>query len=165
MVKLKIAGDELTMEFDNGQTIRLARARQPVAGAGDKVDKDNLEGIWKLTEVKWAEEGRTSTIILSSKSYLIIDGGQMTERDEQDGEKVSEAKYKFSLDTSKKPAVYERKELGGRDKGKATTGVYSLDGDTLLLCLMKEGLPTDFAITQGKDVKDKYLYTYKRQKP
>jgi uncharacterized protein (TIGR03067 family) len=133
-------------------------------GGDDKADKDKLKGTWKLAEVKWAEEGKTTTIVLSSKSYLGIDGDQMTRRDEDADGKVTETKYKLTLDPSKKPAAYERTALDGKDKGKTTTGIYKIDGDTLLMCSKKEGLPTDFAITQGKEVKDKYLYTYKREK-
>lgn len=132
-------------------------------GADDKADKDKLKGTWKLTEVKWSEEDATKTIFLSSKHYLVIDGDQMTERDEDDG-KVTETKYKLTLDPGKSPAVYKRTALDGKDTGKSTAGIYKVDGDTLLMCSKKVGLPTDFTITQGKDVKDKYLSTYKREK-
>ena len=133
-------------------------------GAGDKADPKSLKGTWKLVEVKWAETASTRSIFLSSKSYLIIDGDRMTQRDENDG-KVTETKFKLTLDPSKKPAVYRRTALDGKAKGTTTMGIYQVDGDTLLMCSKKEGLPTDFTIKQGQDVKDKYLDTYKRQKP
>lgn len=126
-------------------------------------DKDKLKGTWKLTEVKWAEKDGVTTIVVTSKSYLIIDGDQMIQRFEDKG-KVTETKYKLTLDPSKKPPVYERKPLDDKTKEKTTTGIYSIDGDKLLMCSKKKGLPTDFTITQGKDVKDKYLYVYKREK-
>lgn len=132
-------------------------------GADDKAEKDKLKGTWKLAEVKWAEEGSTKTIILSSKSYLVIDGDRMTRRSEEDG-KLTETKYKLTIHPGKNPAVFERTALEGKDKDKTTTGIYTVDGDTLLMCSKKDGLPTDFTVTQGQDVKDKYLYTYKREK-
>jgi uncharacterized protein (TIGR03067 family) len=126
-------------------------------------DKASLQGTWKLESVKWAEAGKTSSIFLSSKSYLVVEGDQMTTRDEDDG-KVKETKYSYTLDPKKKPAVYEKKVLDGKDKGKTFSGIYAIDGDTLKMCSKGKGLPEDFEITQGKDVKDKYLYVYKRVK-
>jgi uncharacterized protein (TIGR03067 family) len=116
-----------------------------------------------LESVKWAEADKPSSIVLSSKSYLVVEGDQMTVRDE-DGGKARETKYSYTLDPNQKPAVYERKPLEGKNKGKAFAGIYAIDGDTLKLCSKGKGLPADFEITQGKDVKDKYLYVYKRVK-
>ena len=164
-VKLKVTGDELTMTFDGGPTIKLARARgRPAAGTGETADRDKLKGTWRLAEIKWAEEGKTSTLLVSSKSYLVIDGDQMTDRNEGDDGKVTEAKYQLTLDAGKKPAVYQQKAFDGKNKDRTTTGIYRIDGDTLLMCSKGDGLPADFTITQGRDVKDKYLYTYKREK-
>jgi uncharacterized protein (TIGR03067 family) len=126
-------------------------------------DKASLQGTWKLASIKWAEADRTSSIYLTSKSYLIVEGEQMVMRDEEVG-KVKETKYSYTLDPKKKPAVYEQKALDGENKGKTYSGIYAIDGDTLKMCSKARGLPEDFEITQGKDVKDKYLYVYKRVK-
>ena len=126
-------------------------------------DKASLQGTWKLESVKWAETDKVSSIILSSKSYLIVEGDMMTSRNEDsDGNK--ETKFSFTLDEKKKPAVYEQKALDGKNKDKTFSGIYVIDGDTLKMCSKGKGLPDNFDIIQGKDVKDKYLYVYKRVK-
>jgi uncharacterized protein (TIGR03067 family) len=124
-------------------------------------DKASLQGKWKLDHVKWAEADKTSSIYVSSKSYLIVDGDQMTRQDE-DGNKVTETRYRYVLHERKKPAVYERTALDGKFKDKTTSGIYRIEGDTLKMCSKSKGLPADFDILQGSDVKDAYLYVYKR---
>ncbi len=130
---------------------------------------DKAEGTWKLVLEQYVDESKFkkgSVTAVGGKSHLVIDGHQMTTRryfgkDGKDGSDgnwtVIETKYKLSLDPSKKPAVYERTALAGKDKDQKTTGIYKIDGDTLLMCSKKEGLPTDFTVNQ-----DNHLYTYKR---
>jgi uncharacterized protein (TIGR03067 family) len=133
----------------------------PPANGDD--DKASLQGAWKLESVKWAEADKTSSIYLTSKSYLVVKADEMIAQDEEDG-KVKETRYSYTLDPKKRPAVYEQKALDGEGKGKTFSGIYAVEGDTLKMCSKGKGLPEDFEITQGKDVKDKYLYVYKRIK-
>jgi uncharacterized protein (TIGR03067 family) len=132
-------------------------------GKDDKGDLKKLQGTWKLVTVEWAEADSRKMIFLSSKHLCVIKGNRMTLRDEN-GDKVRETKYRFTLDATKKPRVYRRTFLEGKMKGKIGAGIYSIAGDTLLLCSKGKGLPKDFVIRQGQEVKDKYLYTYKRVK-
>jgi uncharacterized protein (TIGR03067 family) len=128
-----------------------------------KAEQGPLDGTWKLEKFEWAEEAGTSMLLLHNDHRVTIGGGRMTTRNEYD-KTVTVTEYELTLDPSKSPAVYTQTTRDGQNKGKTTTGIYSLDGDTLRLCSKKKGLPTDFTITEGQDVKDKYVYTYKRVK-
>ena len=89
----------------------------------------------------------------------------MTVRAEGDAGQINEDRYEFEVDDALSPKTYRRTPLDGPDKGKTSAGIYSISGDTLMMCYLDSGgLPTDFTITQGVDVKNKHLYVYKRQK-
>lgn len=169
--------DELTVKelrggrIDPNPTVmtRKTATERPVAIDAKKKphpltgDASKLQGKWQLQLVKWAESDKTSSIYVTSKSYIVVDGDQMITQNE-DGSKTIETKYNFKLDSTKKPAVYERTAIDGKNKGATSTGIYVIEGDTLKMCDQAKGLPADFEITQGKDVKDKYLFVYKRVK-
>ena len=127
-------------------------------------DKPELTGTWQLVEVKWATADGASSIFVSSKSFLVIDADTIIRREEGDDGKVKDRKYSYTVDAKKKPAVYEQKSLDGDNKGAVSTGICEVDGDTLKMCSKAKGLPEDFAIKQGKEIKDKYLYVYTRVK-
>jgi len=134
------------------------------AAPAQSADKPGLQGTWQLTQIQWAEEDKTSSIYVSSKGFVIIDADTIIHRGDDDDGKLKDRKFGFTVDDKKKPAVYVQKSLDGDKKGAATTGIYEVDCDTLRMCSKEKGLPDDFTIKQGKDIKDKYLYVYKRVK-
>jgi uncharacterized protein (TIGR03067 family) len=169
-----LSGDKTTLDVE--ETNNEAKPRTLKRKSGTKVnpedkgalestlvDSNPLQGTWKLDSVKWAELDKTSSIYVTSKSYLIITNDEMTRRDEDDG-KITETKYSYTLDQKKMPTVYEQKALDGKNKGDTFSGIYVIEGDTLKMCSLGKGLPDNFNIIQGEDVKDKYLSTYKKVK-
>lgn len=138
-------------------------AAEATAGIDD-VRNTILQGTWKLEEVKWAEMNSVTTIVVSSQSYLVINGNEMTEQYFEDQGKLNETRYSFTLDWSKQPPVYTRTELTGTNQGKSSSGILSIENDTLRLSSKRTGLPADFELAQGTEVKDKYVYVYTRHK-
>jgi uncharacterized protein (TIGR03067 family) len=136
------------------------------ASADDKSGPDKLQGTWKLDKVHWSEKNSKSYLKLSSKYEMTVKGNEMIVKAEGQGGKIKETTYTFTLDEKKTPRVYRRKQTKGDDKDKTESGIYEIDGDNLKLCFRdKGGLPKDFSIQQGVDVKNKYLYEFKRSKP
>jgi uncharacterized protein (TIGR03067 family) len=171
--KMTLTGDILLLEHPEpdrkvalaGRS-KLTRRTGPVSpgsAAARSEDLEKLQGTWKMKSVKWAEQDKTTMILLTSRWEITVKGNEVTEVTENGG-KEERRRYSIALDEKKTPKVYTMTSLEGKDKGKASSGIYSLDGDTLRMCSQREGLPRDFTITQGQDVNSKYLHTYQRVK-
>jgi hypothetical protein len=79
-----------------------------------------------------------------------------------DGGKEVAFQGHFKLDPSRKPKEIDVTELDGERKGKTTSGLYEIDGDTLRLC--HPGLPGGDrpSVLESKEGSTDYLWTLKR---
>jgi uncharacterized protein (TIGR03067 family) len=76
------------------------------------------------------------------------------------GDKTFEMKY--TLDPSKNPKTIDVTYLDGELKGESSQGIYSLDGDTLKICMHRgTNRPTEF---ETKPDSQRHLLVLKREK-
>jgi uncharacterized protein (TIGR03067 family) len=95
---------------------------------------------------------------------VTVKGNEWVVATKRDG-KVTETKYKLELDQTKSPKQYKKIRIEGPDKGKTESGIYEIRGDTLRMCFLKNGgLPKDFSLKEGVDVKNKFIHEFKRVK-
>ena len=138
--------------------------RAPLNGAMAELGPSDpaMNGVWHLRSVEWSEEDKTSSIYVSSSYICTIRGNDMHIETEDDGKSVT-SRFQLAVNTSKTPKTYRKVAVDTADRSDEEIGIYSVEDNTLQMCNKKEGLPEDFQIQQGKDVKDKYLYTFERR--
>jgi uncharacterized protein (TIGR03067 family) len=124
-----------------------------IAGAdAPKKDKDRLQGTWIASAAE--DSGKKMPAKVLDKLKIVVEGNKMTFF-------PSERDLTFTLDPSQKPRQITLTE----SKGKPLEGIYSLEGDTLKLCLPSmpgAKRPTNLATKVGDGFK---LLVLKRQKP
>jgi uncharacterized protein (TIGR03067 family) len=172
-----LEGDSLKLCFDNtgdnerptdftseeGTSLVLVVLRRQADDKGkDKPpakepdDKEKLQGTWVGVEGELAGEKLPAGDIETLK--LIIEGDKITAN--AGGEKKEAT---FKLDPTQKPKAIDLMPQDGAEKGKTITAIYSLEGDTLKLCLEDAGdqpRPTEFATKTGGRLA---LYVLRRQ--
>jgi uncharacterized protein (TIGR03067 family) len=122
----------------------------------DQTAKDTaaLKGKWEVVSAEF--EGKPATTAYRPGTVIVIDGDELYFTDGFAKSKPT----KFKIDAAAKPkAIDFGKEQGER---KALKGIYSLDGDTLKLCLNLTGeRPKEFKTKAGDKTN---LLVLKRQK-
>lgn len=95
--------------------------------AADKAAKDAaaLKGKWEIVSSEF--EGRLATAAYRPGTVIVIEGDQLYITDVF----AKSDATRFKLDAKTKPRSID---IGG-DEGKAMKGIYSLDKDSLRLCL------------------------------
>jgi uncharacterized protein (TIGR03067 family) len=130
----------------------------PVVHADDaEKDLKAAQGAWQLAELT-TDAGPAPADRIKGVKFTIKDD-KLT-MDGLDGK----PEFTIKLDPSKKPKAIDLTLLDGAFKGKTTMGIYSLDGDTLKLCVgNKEAKdrPTEFK--PGGDA-DLMVFSLKRAK-
>jgi RNA polymerase sigma-70 factor (ECF subfamily) len=127
-----------------------AKAEAPAnPGAKDAAkapdDKEKLQGTW--VGVEGERNGEKAAAEDARKFKLIVKGDRITIN--PDGEnRVST----FKLDPTQKPKAIDLTPQDGPAKGQTVPGIYSLEGDTLKLCVSNGEVgnrPTDFTTKAG----------------
>jgi RNA polymerase sigma-70 factor (ECF subfamily) len=134
--------------------VRHAVADKPAVGEKDKPasDEEKIAGAWAITAMEEGGQKAPEDSLKDAKAILTRDGNMTLKRGEQDEERT------FTLDPSRNP-----KEISQTNaKGLTLRGIYKLDGDTLTVCMDRNGnVPTEFASKEGTTV---VLVVLKRQK-
>lgn len=116
-------------------------------------DANALKGRWEVVSSEF--EGQDATAVYKQRTIIVIEDGELYFTDGF----AASAKTRFKLDASTKPKSFDI----GVGEEKVSKGIYSLDKDTLKLCLNLEGQrPKEFKTRAGD--KNNFL-TLKRQKP
>lgn len=125
-----------------------------LVGADDdqaKKDLESMQGNWKLVSLEI--EGKKQD--KPQPGSMTIKGNKLTHPGE--GGKVEEGT--FTLDPTKKPKAMDMKSSSTTGKEMSISAIYSIEGDTLKLCLGKKDRPTEF-----KAAKDNVLLVFERDK-
>jgi uncharacterized protein (TIGR03067 family) len=129
-------------------------------GQDPQQDLDKLQGTWTATAVeidgnagpKGQVEKLTVTVTFKGDKMIMAAFDAPNEG------------YTVTLDPSQKPKALDMTSLGGKRMGKASLGIYLLDGDELKICVPTEGgkeRPSDFKSPEGSDL---IVMTLKRSK-
>jgi uncharacterized protein (TIGR03067 family) len=109
-------------------------------------DEDRLQGLWQAESME--AEGRKTPAADVEKFQVRFKGDKITYLPD-------DRTHTFELDAKAKPKAMNITPGDGTDKGKKLEcAIYELDGDTLKICMDKEGMagkrPTEFK-TAAKD--------------
>jgi uncharacterized protein (TIGR03067 family) len=133
--------------------IGLVVALLGTTSAGEKSDRDKLQGTWEFVSMEL--DGKKQ----DQKGTITFDGDQFTVKI---GDTVVQSGTQ-TLDTSKKPHAVDAKILEGEGKGMTQLGIYEIDGDTMKACfdVMGKKRPTEFKSAGGSGT---MLVTFKKKK-
>jgi uncharacterized protein (TIGR03067 family) len=111
-----------------------------------KSDKDLLQGKWHLVSGEFAGRNMPPEMIEGLATTITVEGENWAEANKS---KVNDPlRYKLVLDPSKTPKQVELIDLkpDPGEKPKHLLGIYSLEGDTLKLCISRANMdrPTEF---------------------
>lgn len=121
-----------------------------VASSARADDQEKIQGTWKAEKATLG--GMDAPAQELEKMVLEFKGNKATPRDKQDNP------ADFTLDATKKPKTMDLKTA----KGETMQGIYELDGDTLKVCLSREGeRPTKFESAEGSRT---MVIVFKREK-
>ena len=130
-----------------------------VKGADDASakDKESLQGIWQFDSLD--TDGPKPPPEEMKKMKLTIKDNKMSHPGAQG--KTEEAT--FELDATATPKTIDMTTTGGTEKGEKLQAIYSLDGDTLKLCIAAPGKerPKEFKAVKERTV----VMVFKREKP
>jgi uncharacterized protein (TIGR03067 family) len=121
-------------------------------------DEESLQGVWQLVALEQDGKPATTAELKEIKDRrLTVKGDQMSH-----GIPGVTFKGSFKLDAGKKPKAIDLTDASGSDKARTSLGIYSLEDDTLKMCLDVIGRdrPTEFK--GGKGI---VIMTFKRGKP
>jgi uncharacterized protein (TIGR03067 family) len=136
-----------------------------VVGADDKNkadksrgDKDKVQGTWMVTR---GEEGGQKVSAETLKGTTVVfKEDYMTVKDRADNKTWVVV---FQMDASKKPKEITMTLTTGKDKGKISKGIYSLEGDVLKLCYAMPGYDRPTSFSTKKDA-EQHCFILKRGK-
>jgi uncharacterized protein (TIGR03067 family) len=125
----------------------------------DKTDRGRIQGVWVVVKIE--QEGDDLTeFVKNNPSTMTFDGDKYTF---QLGTEVERGQ--FRLDPKAKIPALDYTITEGDQKGKRQLGIYRLDGDSLTICLAKEGTATrPRAFTTRANAPEFVLFALKRQK-
>jgi uncharacterized protein (TIGR03067 family) len=122
-----------------------------------KAEQDKLQGTWAIVSLEVAgdevpkEQLEGITLTIEGDKHTVKRGDDVL------------AERTCKLDPTKSPKQIDGKYVGGPNDGKATLGIYELNGDTLKYCFgPPDGeRPKDFSTKADSDTR---MAVYKRQK-
>ena len=114
-------------------------------------DEDAIKGAWTMESGTRGGEAASEKLVKNFRVTFAADGKLTVRTKDKDEEGT------FKLDATKKP-----KEINFGVNGKNLEGIYTLEGDTLKLCVAEEGgRPAEFKSPEGTKT---MLMTLKREK-
>jgi uncharacterized protein (TIGR03067 family) len=121
-------------------------------------DEESLQGVWQLVALE--QEGKPAT----TAELKEIKDPRLTVKGDHVSHGIPGVAFNgsFKLDAGKKPKAIDLTDASGSEKAKTSLGIYSLEDDTLKICLDVTGRdrPTEFK--GGKGI---VIMTFKRGKP
>jgi uncharacterized protein (TIGR03067 family) len=133
----------------------LALTADAVPGDATKKDLDAMQGTWQVVAMEIDGQAVPEEQLKPFKLTIKGDKGSHTSPDG----KIEEATIK--LDATKKPKAIDITPLTGPDKGNTMRGIYTLEGDTIKVCMTHKG---DVRPAEFKGGKDLAVMTMKREK-
>jgi len=129
----------------------------PPQGDDAKKDKDRIQGTRKI--VKLEADGEPGPAGIVAKLKLVFKDDTLTFTPGEPGF----TNYTYKLGPTTKPASFDMTHADGKDKGKITRGIYSLEAESLTICFGKtEERPKEFT---AKAKSGQMMYVLKREKP
>jgi uncharacterized protein (TIGR03067 family) len=127
-----------------------------IAEARPTTDLDRLQGTWMPKDGTF--DGAPAPLEVLRDRQWVIRGDQLEEIVK--GRRESRATIK--VDAAQKPAAIDLAYTEGQGKGLTGSGIYQMDSDTLVVCIIVPGArPTDFAAPRGSG---RALLVFKRAK-
>jgi uncharacterized protein (TIGR03067 family) len=125
--------------------------------ADTTTDLDHIQGGWDV--VSLVEEGKAIPAEETKALQVTVKGARLTIA--KDGKVASD--YTIKLDPTQMPKTLDMTITEGNDKGKVAPGIYTVNGDTLKICV-DEDLKARPASFDAKDTKTCSVITLKRKK-
>jgi uncharacterized protein (TIGR03067 family) len=119
-----------------------------LVGADDKAgtkDQDRIQGTWAVTSAQRGGKAVDMTAEGHIPREFAFDGEKVTLRA---GDRMHEGMFKLDPDTKPRSLTLTSKE----DAGRTIVGAYTLDGDTLTLCVDEANMqerPKELASKEG----------------
>lgn len=107
-------------------------------------DVSKFDGEWAVVQL--LEKGRALDTQALKRLNITIAQGKLQKVEVDDTRLISAEESAIQLDPTKSPAEIDLVCMQGDNLGKARPGIFSLDGDTLQICIGEIGSPrpTDF---------------------
>jgi uncharacterized protein (TIGR03067 family) len=121
-----------------------------------KKETEKLKGTWLVQST--LTNGKVPDDVKGGEKFIVTeDKVSVTLRD------GTVAYFSFTIDPTQKPAAMDIKLFDGPDKGQVIKGIYSVEGDKLMLCFALPGndRPTKFSGDKGTETS---LSVLKREK-
>ena len=135
------------------QAERQRSQAEPTRGAPPETDRSqrelqSIQGTWTLVAVEADGWELPQALIEQPKFVWVIEGDKITHRPEIGVKRESI----FEFDLSQTPNQIAFRPLNGGANGRRKRAIFALEGDSLKVCLSKEGnqLPSRFA-TKARD--------------
>jgi uncharacterized protein (TIGR03067 family) len=144
----------LSTILTTGLLVTLAGAQEEAT----KKDLEQIQGTWRL--VSREKDGKADAADTIKDFLMINEGNKFTFKGTSG---AGATKGTFTLDATKKPKAMDRTPGDGPQKGKTLLGIYSLEGDTLKICVSLAGKerPGEFATAPKSGL---LLSVFKREK-
>jgi len=131
-------------------------AAEPLNQHSLKQDLEGIQGTWKLVALENNGHQAPAEFVILMK--LVFKGDTLT----FPGGEPGFTYYNFKLAPATKPAGFAMAHADGMKQREANRGIYSLDGDCLLICFgSADQLPTEFTAKAGSG---QFMYSLEREK-
>lgn len=120
-------------------------------------DTQKIQGTWKI--VAEVEDGREASADRNAKVRLVFSAERVVLKESDDSREGT-----YRLDAARRPGHIEIVPASGPFKGRKLTGIYSIEGGSLRICLPCEPdreTPADFSSRAGSG---RILLTLEREK-
>jgi uncharacterized protein (TIGR03067 family) len=128
-----------------------------------KADLAKMQGTWERVSNVYVDSRRAAWVGFPGLTFKVRGSGMTDDVTDRQDDKPP-LRWTFTLDARKRPKAIDLKPAEGRFKGRQLRGVYSLDGDSLMICWAE----SDREVDRPKDLTSKqpgqWLEVFKRVK-